>query len=696
MGRRASIVIDSRRRAVRQLYGEQLRCASLKPLYFYRTMSDKIQQQIALAEQYARTGAYADAQRTLRKVIAKARANVGAWLLLGQISGMQNNHADAEQEFAQATRLSPRSVDAHAYLGVACMQQGKDQQAIAAFKAALDIQPSLVMALANLVAVLHKLERQSEALPFQERWLALEPFSSRAHYSAGVLYQTLRQLPAARKHYEQVLALGGGESLYSTRLNLGVVCYELRDFDAAIVHSRQALASKPDCAVSYYNIGNAQKEQGKHDEAIASFEQALRFDPEFAEAHGNILFCMSYSDGYDAQQIYQRHLEWAERHAARYADSQPCGNERDPLRRLRIGYVSADFREHPVGFFLEGVLPYHSAANCEIFCYFNSVQEDAVTARLRDHVAHWRQISALDDDAVAALIRADGIDILVDLSGHTAGNRLLVFARKPVPLQVTWLGYCNTTGLGNMDYLLADSGVIPTDTAQHFSEQVLRLPGSYLCYVAPSYAPAVVPPPSIASGYVTFGCFNNLSKVTEAMLALWAEILRRVPDARFILKSRQLADPVVQQRYRDWFNAQGIAAARVTLDDRYLDHAGLLGYYGELDIALDTHPYSGVTTTCEALWMGVPVVTLAGEKFISRNSAALLANVGLTDLVATTPQQYIETAVALAADTGRLAQLRNAQRELFSASPLGNAPLFAQNLEAAYREIWKKWCATAR
>lgn len=659
-------------------------------------MSEKIQQQLAQAEQYARAGAYADAQKMLRKVIDKERTNMGAWLLLGQMCGLQNAHSDAEQAFAQAARLNPRSLDAQAYLGLACMQQGKDVQAVAAFKAALDIQPRLAMALANLVTLLHKLERQREALSYQERWLAAEPNSCSAHYSAGVLHQTLHQLPQARRHYEQVLALGaGGVSVYSTQLNLGVVCYGLRDFDAAIAHSRQALACKPDCAVSHYNIGNAQKEQGRQDEAIASFEQALKLDPGFADAHSNILFCMNYGQDYDAQRIYERHIEWAERHASRYISAASHDNVRDPVRTLRIGYVSADFREHPVGFFLEAVLQYHTPGNCDIYCYSNSTQEDAITARLRTHVPNWRQISALDDDAVTAMVRADGIDILVDLSGHTSGNRLRVFARKPAPVQVTWLGYCNTTGLGNMDYLLADAGVIPPATTQRFSEQVLRLPGSYLCYVAPDYAPAVVAPPCIANGYITFGCFNNLSKVTEGILELWVEILRKVPDARFILKSKQLADPVVQQRYRDWFNARGIAAERIVLDGRYLDHAGLLDYYGKLDIALDTHPYSGVTTTCEALWMGVPVVTLAGERFISRNSAALLANVGLDDLIADTHQQYVSAAVNLAGDRMRLVQLRSVQRERFKASPLGNAPLFMQNLETAYRDMWKQWCASA-
>ena len=657
-------------------------------------MSENIQQQLALAERYARAGAYADAQVILRKAVGKDRSNYGAWLLLGQVCGFQNAHFEAEQAFTQAARLKPRSLDAQAYLGLACMQQNKDEQAIAAFKAALEIQPLLVMALVNLVTLLHKHERQREALPYQERWIVAEPLSCNAHYSAAVLYQSLHLLKDARKHYERVLELGGGGvSAYSTHLNLGVVCHELRDFEAAISHGRQALARKPDCAVSYYNIGNAQKEQGMHAEAIASFEQALKLDPAFANAHSNILFCMNYVDSYDAGQIYERHIEWASRHAARYAINSLHSNVRDPHRTLRIGYVSADFREHPVGFFLEGVLQFHSASNCEIFCYFNSIQEDVITGRLRAHVRNWRQISALDDEAVAAMVRADGIDVLVDLSGHTSGNRLLVFARKPAPVQVTWLGYCNTSGLSNMDYLLADAEVIPPGTSQRFSEQVLHLPGSYLCYVAPEYAPAVKPPPNATNGYVTFGCFNNLSKVTAPVLELWAEILLRVPESRFILKSRQLADTVVQQRYRDWFSAKGLTSERVILDGRYLDHAGLLDYYGEVDIALDTHPYSGVTTTCEALWMGVPVVTLAGERFISRNSAALLANAGLDDLVTATPQQYVAIAEALAGDRAHLAQLRSMLRERLKASPLGNAPLFVQNLEAAYRQMWERWCA---
>jgi len=654
-------------------------------------MSDKISRQLVQAQTLARAGAYGEARQILQRVVSKARGNINAWLLLGQINGALSLHQEAERAFVQASRINPRMAETHADIGIALMRQGKQEQAVSAFRMALDIAPRFVPALANIIALLHSLDRQLEALPYLEKWLVAEPWNSSAHFNAAVLHQVLNQLQLARVHYEKVLELGAaGFSVISTYLNLGVVCHGLRDFDSAITYYNKALEIQCDSAVIHYNMGNALKEQGRHNEAIASFERAIELDPNFNDAHSNILFCMNYRNDYDAQQIFERHMEWGARYAA---VGTQHNNTREPMRTLRVGYVSADFREHPVGFFMESVLRNHDAHNCEIYCYFNATQDDAVTARLRSYVQYWRQISTLDDDAVAAMVSADGIDILVDLSGHTSGNRLQVFARKPAPVQVTWLGYCNTTGLASIDYLLADANVIPPETAQSFSEQVYRLPGSYICYLAPDYAPAVVVPPCIANGYVTFGCFNNLSKVTRTMIGIWCEILHLLPDAHFVLKAKQLADPEVQQRYRDYFAGHGIAHERVILDGNYIDHAGLLGYYGKLDIALDTYPYSGVTTTCEALWMGVPVVALAGEKFFSRNSAALLAHVGLGNLVADTQQQYIEKAVALACDHARMEELRRTQRGIFMASPLGNAPAFTRNLEAAYREMWKRWCA---
>jgi len=653
-------------------------------------MSEKIQQQLLLAEQYARAGAYTDAQKALRRVIDKARTNVGAWLLLGQVYGFQQAHADAEQSFAQAARLNPGSLDAHAYLGLACMHQDKNEQAIVAFKAALAIQPRLTMALANLVTLLHKLDRQREALPYQERWLELEPNSCSAHYSAAVLNQTIQQLPAARKHYEQVLKLGAaGVSVYSTQLNLGVVCHGLRDFEAAIAHSRQALSSKPDCAVSYYNIGNAQKEQGKLDEAIASFDEALKIDPNFVAAHSNILFSMNFVGGYDAQRIYERHIEWAERHAARYIEATSHSNVRDPMRTLRIGYVSADFREHPVGFFLEGVLQYHSATNCEIYCYSNSAQEDAITERLRTYVPNWRQISALNDDAVAAMIRADGIDVLVDLSGHTSGNRLLVFARKPAPVQVTWLGYFNTTGLSNMDYLLADEVGVPEPQRQRFTEAIWYLPDTMFCFTPPSVDLPVAPLPAMSNGMITFGCFQNLAKVDEGVLKAWGDIFSALPNAKLRMQCRQLGNPVQIEQMTQRLQRYGITPSRVIMHGP-MPREGYLAAHSEVDLILDTFPYTGCTTTSEALWMGVPTLTLAGDTLYSRQGASLLTAAGLKDWVAVSRQDYVDRAIALAGDLSKLAALRAGLREQVLASPLFDPPRFTHNLEEA---LWGMWQA---
>jgi len=658
-------------------------------------MSKKINKWLLLAEEYLRAGAYVNAQKLLCKIISKDRNNVAAWLLYGQVHGFQNAHADAEQAFSQAIRLNHRLLEAHAYLGLACMKQDKNEKAIVAFKAALAIQPQLKMALINLIILLHKLDRQHEALPYQEQWLALDPHCCRAHYSAAVLYQEIQQLQAAREHYEQVLKLGSsGVSAYSTQLNLGVVCYGLRDFEASIAHSQQALSIKPDCAVSYFNIGNAQKEQGKLDEAIDSFDEALKIDPDFVAADSNILFCMNYVRRYDLQRIYERHIEWAERHAGRYiATATSPSNISDPKRTLRIGYVSGDFREHPVGFFLEGVLQHHSATNCEIYCYSNSSQEDAITARLRRYVPNWRQISVLNDDEVVAMVRADGIDILVDLSGHTLGNRLLVFARKPAPVQVTWLGYLNTTGLSNMDYLLADKTLVPEPHRQRFTESIWYLPDAMACFTPPAVDIPVASLPALSNGMITFGCFQNLAKVDDGVLDVWAEIFSALPKARLRMQCKQLGDPLQMELMTQRLQRYGISFSQVSMHGP-MSRKGYLAAHAEVDIILDTFPYTGCTTTCEGMWMGVPTLTLAGDSMYSRQGACLLTAAGLKDWVVESRRDYVDRVLTFAGDLSKLTALRTGLREQMLSSPLGNASLFVKNLEAAFRDIWEKWCAS--
>ncbi|MEK7223264.1 MAG: hypothetical protein AAB156_03220, partial [Pseudomonadota bacterium] len=385
--------------------------------------------------------------------------------------------------------------------------------------------------------------------------------------------------------------------------------------------------------------------------------------------------------------------EWHERHARKFAAQiRPHTNQPDPERPLRIGYVSADFKRHPIGYFLEPVLAEHDKSKVTVFCYSGVSVADEWTARIRTHADQWRDIAWKGDDAVAGMIREDEIDILVDMSGHTAGNRLLVFARKPAPVQVTWIGFFTSTGLETMDYLLADGFYSPPMGAQAFTEQLAHMPANHLCFRPPVSTPAVSSCPAVVRGYPTFGCFNNLSKMNAEVVRVWAEILKRLPESRLVLKTRALSDQSVRERYHRLFQEHAIEPHRVDLLG-YSPHAELLKYYEQIDIALDPFPYCGGWTTCEALWMGLPVITLPGKSFSSCIGAGLLQTVGLKELIADTPEHYVEIAARLGRDIGGLSKLRTGLRARVGASSLCDGPAFTRNLEQVYRVMWRKWCA---
>jgi predicted O-linked N-acetylglucosamine transferase (SPINDLY family) len=368
-------------------------------------------------------------------------------------------------------------------------------------------------------------------------------------------------------------------------------------------------------------------------------------------------------------------------------------NDRTDGRRLKVGYVSPDFRQHSVAYFLEPLLRSHDRKVIEVFCYAEVGWPDTVTERFKQLADHWVTTVGMSDDATAERIRRDGIDILVDLAGHTSKNRLPVFARKPAPVQVTWLGYPNTTGLTAIDYRFVDAVTDPEgETEALASETLVRLPGGFLCYGGPDDAPAPGPVPSLTTGTVTFGSFNNPAKLSAATLDAWADVLARLPQARLLLKGKPFADPATRALYLDRLAKRGVAVERIELV-AWLPEEGHLALYNRIDIALDPFPYNGTTTTCEALWMGVPVITLRGDRHASRVGASLLTQTRLTDLIADSVEAYVETAVALAGDPARLSELRQSLRPRMAASPLCDAPAFADKIEHAYRTIWQRWCA---
>jgi predicted O-linked N-acetylglucosamine transferase (SPINDLY family) len=403
---------------------------------------------------------------------------------------------------------------------------------------------------------------------------------------------------------------------------------------------------------------------------------------------------LHYHHDIDAAETFRVARDYQTRFAAPLAAAvQAHENSRDPQRRLRIGYVSADLRQHPLGFFLEPVLESHDRTHFEITCYSGVVKPDAVTERLRARSDHWIEALAFNDEALAETIRSDRIDILVDLSGHTAGHRLLAMARKPAPIQATWMGYLDGTGLDAIDYLITDEWTAPAaEGGQYFAETLWRLPEVYQCYRAPSYAPPVAPASFTGEGLVTFGCLNNLAKINDDVVDTWSAILDAAPGSRLLLKTSNLDDAPTLQRTRERFAARGIAAGRLLLEGG-APHPEFLAAYGRIDIALDPFPYSGGLSTCEALWMGVPVVKLLDRRFLSRFGASFLAVTGLASLLAETRQDYIRIAADLAADPARLLALRNGLRERMAASTLCRGEVFTPQLESAYRAWWQRWCA---
>lgn len=521
------------------------------------------------------------------------------------------------------------------------------------------------------------------ALELIGRAAALRPDAGLYRNSLGQALERLGRDDEARAAYEAAAEL---DPEYAEPLsNLGNLLMRHNRLPEAEASCRAAIERDPRFAAAYSNLGNALKERGELDEAIAAYRRATELDADSSAYHSNLLLTLHYHAGCSPEDLAREHRQWAEQHVTPLrAERRPHSNDRRPERRLRIGYVSPDFREHSVARFLLPILERHDREQVEIFAYSDVPRPDAVTEAIRANVDAWRDIRTLSDAQVAEAVREDSIDVLVDLAAHSGRNRLLAFARKPAPVQVTYLAYCSTTGVDAVDYRLTDRYLDPPSAdLEHYVERSIRLPDCYWCYAAPPSSPD----PEPAGGPPTFGCLNNFAKVTPGVLRLWARILLRVPDARLLLHAREGSH---RDRVRETLREAGVAAARV----EFVGPQPLEDYlrtYREIDVALDPFPFGGGTTTCDALWMGVPVVTLTGHTAVSRAGSSLLSNAGLADLVARSEEQYVDIAVRSMRDRPSAAMRRNL-RERLRSSPVMDSPRFVRNLEAAYRAMWREWC----
>lgn len=534
----------------------------------------------------------------------------------------------------------------------------------------------------------HRAGLFDKAAKLYRKVLAKKPQHAQALYSMGLLSLQDGELQKAVNWFCK--AVEAKPDFAQAHNDLGAAFFASKRLDEAIHSFRKAVAAKPDHAQAHRNLGILLKDCGLVEESIDVQRRAMAANPAWHEAHSGALLTCHSLFGHDPVSLLEDHRSWDRIHAGHLASTiAPHTNSLVANRRLRIGLVSPDLKEHPVIHFLLPFLEHHDREQIELFAYAQVPAPDAWTEVARKYVMHWRNLVNVPDAVAGELIRSDAIDILVDLAGHTNGNRLLLFARKPAPVLATYLGYPGTTGLAAMTYRITDAIADPPGmTEEYHSEHLIRLPGCAWCY-RPNTNASLTPSPVAQRGHVTFGCFNNLAKVNEQMLRVWTRILEAVPGSRLLLKSAGFLSMDARKRVREILLAgNGICEDRLDFRGPEDTHDSHLAVYGEMDIALDTFPYHGTTTTCEALWMGVPVVSLAGSTHVSRVGASLLANVGLPELVATCEDDYVRIAVELAQCTERLMNHRVTLRDSMRHSRLLDAQSFSRGIEAAFRQMW--------
>ncbi len=657
-------------------------------------------------------GRPADAESVLRRAVALQPDSAEARNNLGTALETQGKTDEAIDCYRRALAIRPEFAEAFGNLGRVLRARGEPAAAIDCLRRAVALRPDLAAAQYSLAVALDEIGDRAAAIDAYRRAVALRPAFAEAWNNlgnalraAGRLEESVesyRQALASRSdfaaaHYNLGLALGDlgrlDEAVWSFRLalelqpdlaegyvDLGNALKNRGELQAAVECYQRALALRPDLAAAHNNLGNALRDQGLLDEALTCYRRAIELNPGQTTAHSNLLYTMQYVAGLTPADLADAHAEFDRRHAARVAPaarvSQPITIRSGPLR---LGFVSPDLGRHPVGSFLVRVLENLASEGVETVCYSDRAVKDDLTHRLQAAATAWRDVLGVSDERLTETIRADRIDVLFDLAGHTARNRLLVFARRAAPVQVTWIGYEGTTGLSAMDDLIADRLVIPPGDERFHRERVLRMPDGYLCYDPPASAPAVGQPPCLSSGFPTFGSFSNPAKVTPEVVAAWARILNKTPDARMIWKYRGLGDPIVRGRFLGHFAAAGVGPARLDLRP-WSTYSDYLATYADVDLVLDTFPFSGSATTCEALWMGVPVVTFPGATFASRHTLSHLTQVILTETIAGSLDEYVELAAALANAPDRLAALRSSLRERMAASPLCDGRRFAREL----------------
>ncbi len=614
--------------------------------------------------------------------------------MMGAIGLDVERYDFAEELVRMALVEEPYVLDFYITLGRINAQQGKFDEALMAFQKAVDLNPThhrALVDLANLTKDLGVRTRSKNllgaALSFFTRALAIRADED--------TYINIAYLHHLNDRYEDAIAAGEAclkryPNSYKALIGMASSHDFIQQYEEALEYCKRALIAEPDRYEIYGNMATTLKNLGRTDEAINAQRKSLDFVPEKAWLYSNMLLTMVYASSVSPEELAEAARQFGEKITDPLLRKRLFQNNKKLNRKLRIGYVSPDFRGHAVAFFLAPIY-YADKENFELFAYSRTEKEDLITEDIKKYFDHWRDIKYMRDDAIVDFIERDKIDILVDLAGHTGYNSLLVFARKPAPIQVSWLGYPATTGMKAMDYRITDSYAEPPGMTEHLNvEKLWRLPDIFCSYRAHPNSPAVIDhPPFEDNGYITFGCFNNFTKVTDTVLQTWAQIIEKVPNSRLLMEIAGIDNVKIKDEVKTRFIENGLPMDRVILEPRKKTNQYIL--YNKIDIALDPFPCNGGTTSMDTLWMGVPFVSLAGRHFVSRMGVTILTNAGLPELIAQNIDEYISITVDLATDLKKLHKLREGLREKFAASPVMDQKKFARNMETAYREIWKQW-----
>jgi protein O-GlcNAc transferase len=646
-------------------------------------------------------GKVAEAEAIYRKMLQIDPDDADVLQLLSVISMQQGNPNEALKLVTRALELNPEAADYHCTLGTVLLSMRRQEEAIAEYRRSVALQPDYLEALWRLASALRQLGRLKEAEEPAARALAIKPDLPEQFYLMGNGARGRGDIEGAMKAYAEATGLRPG--YYEAHNNLGECLYNQGKLEEAVQHIRRAVACRPTMPVALFNLGNMLKDLGATADATHYLRQAVSLKPTDPNMHSALAMTMHYSES-DPQVILKELKRWDERHAQQVINYiLPHDNAPQRERRLRVGYVSADFRNHILGINLLPLLKNHDKSQIDVYCYSSVSHPDAWTEKFKS-VGNWREIQGMKDDLAAEMIRRDGIDILVDVAGHTGGNRLTLFARKPAPVQITFGGYPGGTGLQTMDYRLTDPYLDPPSTGStmltagssgqaaltenDYVEKLVRLPDSFWCYDPETSTERNLEPnalPAKTNGFVTFGCLNNAGKITERTRELWASVLRALPNSRMILMT---PFETTRKRLRE---SLGVDAGRIDFVN-VQPRPEYFRTYHRIDIYLDTLPYNGHNTPLDAMWMGVPPITRIGQTAVGRGVWSHLSNLKLTELAAESDGQFVDIALTLAGDLPRLEQFRSTLRRRLLESPLTDIRRFARNVETAYRNVWRDWC----